>query len=190
MKCFLATVFLTLCASTANAAFIVYDVNRTIGAGTVTGSITTDGTIGVLSKTNIKDWSLTLTAPNLNEGAPHTFKGKTLIGGTAASATSTELLYDLSIEGLNYFMLMSNIIPGSTTANFWCLETMNCSAGPNLSEQIGHTIPNSSVADQFQQYTATDTIVFATVAVVPVPAAVWLFGSGLLGLIGFARRKS
>lgn len=26
-------------------------------------------------------------------------------------------------------------------------------------------------------------------AVVPVPAAVWLFGSGLLGLIGFARKK-
>ena len=25
--------------------------------------------------------------------------------------------------------------------------------------------------------------------VVPVPAAVWLFGSGLLGLIGIARRK-
>jgi uncharacterized lipoprotein YmbA len=27
-------------------------------------------------------------------------------------------------------------------------------------------------------------------AVVPVPAAVWLFGSGLLGLIGIARRKA
>ena len=26
-------------------------------------------------------------------------------------------------------------------------------------------------------------------AVVPVPAAVWLFGSGLLGLVGMARRK-
>jgi hypothetical protein len=26
--------------------------------------------------------------------------------------------------------------------------------------------------------------------VVPVPAAVWLFGSGLLGLVGIARRKS
>jgi hypothetical protein len=25
--------------------------------------------------------------------------------------------------------------------------------------------------------------------VVPVPAAAWLFGSGLLGLIGVARRK-
>ncbi|HEN46860.1 MAG TPA: VPLPA-CTERM sorting domain-containing protein, partial [Mizugakiibacter sp.] len=26
-------------------------------------------------------------------------------------------------------------------------------------------------------------------AVVPVPAAVWLFGSGLLGLIGMAKRR-
>jgi len=30
----------------------------------------------------------------------------------------------------------------------------------------------------------------AFAAVVPVPAAVWLFGSGLLGLVGVARRKS
>ena len=28
------------------------------------------------------------------------------------------------------------------------------------------------------------------VATVPVPAAVWLFGSGLLGLVGVARRKA
>lgn len=30
----------------------------------------------------------------------------------------------------------------------------------------------------------------APVSAVPVPAAVWLFGSGLIGLLGFARRKS
>ena len=30
---------------------------------------------------------------------------------------------------------------------------------------------------------------YADFTVVPVPAAVWLFGSGLLGLIGIARRK-
>ena len=33
----------------------------------------------------------------------------------------------------------------------------------------------------------TDQIINQTV--VPVPAAVWLFGSGLIGLVGFARRK-
>ncbi len=31
---------------------------------------------------------------------------------------------------------------------------------------------------------------FSPAAVVPVPATVWLFGSGLIGLIGVARRKS
>ena len=27
------------------------------------------------------------------------------------------------------------------------------------------------------------------VGIIPVPAALWLFGSGLLGLVGIARRK-
>jgi hypothetical protein len=31
---------------------------------------------------------------------------------------------------------------------------------------------------------------FSAYAPVPIPAAVWLFGSGLLGLIGFTRRKA
>ena len=88
-------------------------------------------------------------------------------------------------------MLMSgNIsIPGGTTSYFWCLETMDCSAGSDLSEQIGHTIPGSSVIDQLDQYNNTNKIGFATISAVPVPAAVWLFVSGLLGLVGFARRK-
>jgi hypothetical protein len=33
-------------------------------------------------------------------------------------------------------------------------------------------------------------IAFGSASVVPVPAAVWLFGSGLLGLVGLARRRS
>jgi hypothetical protein len=33
------------------------------------------------------------------------------------------------------------------------------------------------------------TITFGVATVVPIPAAVWLFGSGLLGLVGMARRK-
>ena len=35
-----------------------------------------------------------------------------------------------------------------------------------------------------------DMLVRAEFSAVPVPAAVWLFGSGLLGLIGIARRKA
>jgi len=34
-----------------------------------------------------------------------------------------------------------------------------------------------------------DNLVFAVVTPVPIPSAIWLFGSGLLGLVGIARRK-
>jgi len=47
--------------------------------------------------------------------------------------------------------------------------------------------------NQTPEWHQFDNIVFEDVTVtasaVPVPAAVWLFGSGLLGLVGFARRK-
>jgi hypothetical protein len=36
---------------------------------------------------------------------------------------------------------------------------------------------------------AADLVMVTNVAAVPVPAAAWLFGSGLLGLIGVARRR-
>jgi hypothetical protein len=36
---------------------------------------------------------------------------------------------------------------------------------------------------------ATGSLTYAAASTVPVPAAVWLFGSGLLGLVGVARRK-
>lgn len=39
-------------------------------------------------------------------------------------------------------------------------------------------------------YVATDAAAYASIQPVPVPAAVWLFGSGLLGLVGIARRKA
>ena len=43
------------------------------------------------------------------------------------------------------------------------------------------TSATSSRPDQLRVITAVSTV--------PVPAAVWLFGSGLLGLVGMARRK-
>ncbi len=33
------------------------------------------------------------------------------------------------------------------------------------------------------------SVIFTEVSAVPIPAAVWLFGSGLIGLLGVARRK-
>ncbi len=47
----------------------------------------------------------------------------------------------------------------------------------------GFTIPEGGGTPTLLPFAHVD------VAAVPVPAAAWLFGSGLLGLIGIARRK-
>jgi hypothetical protein len=51
---------------------------------------------------------------------------------------------------------------------------------PNLSWQLSYLTDAIGSTD----------IVRLSVQAVPIPAAVWLFGSGLLGLVGIARRKS
>ena len=183
MKCFLAAVLLTLCAATANAALITYDVDRTIGDGTVEGTITTDGTLGNgLSVDIMKDWSLTLTVPDLADPNVTIDPGNSnlIFGSSVINATETELSFDFDLAG-NDYMLFSG---GTTTELFWCMETAagGCN-GPDSSEHIGV----KGVA--FYSVPHTGEIVFATATVVPVPAAVWLFGSGLIGLVGFARRK-
>ena len=74
--------------------------------------------------------------------------------------------------------------------------------GVNLTAVNGTGLTNASILDFGADFVTVDlgeggggepgwsaTYTMET-TVVPVPAAVWLFGSGLLGLIGMARRKA
>jgi len=58
----------------------------------------------------------------------------------------------------------------------------------------GDIVLSDNGFDLFIDYTGGDgnDIVLTTImpSAVPVPAAVWLFGSGLIGLVGVARRKT
>ncbi len=87
-------------AFSASAASTTYYVNLTIGVGSVTGDIVTDGKIGVLAQADILDWNLVL-----NDGsASFTLLGP-LSGSNSSilqfpasdfSATATHLLFDFS----------------------------------------------------------------------------------------------
>ena len=116
---------LLLCSAPVASATIIYDVNRTIGAGTVTGFIETNGTLGVLVSTDITNWVLTLTAPNLLGGSPDVIdfatQTSTVVFGTATTATLTQLLFDFSLSGTHLLLLH-----GSGPNNYWCLETAGC----------------------------------------------------------------
>jgi hypothetical protein len=64
---------------------------------------------------------------------------------------------------------------------------------PTQSSLIGLEDPNESFyeccGNGFQDHYFSSGSITPVASSVPVPAAVWLFGSGLLGLVGVARRK-
>jgi len=171
-------------SATTNAS-IIYTVNRTVGQGSVAGFIETDGTLGVLTSGNITNWEITLSAPNLKGGSPDVInfatQTQTNLGGTATTATATQLLFDFTLAGTNFFLLTGG------SGNFWCLETANCT-GDGPGEHIGLNSLTFITSAQSATFTPGN-LVFAEVSAVPVPAAVWLFGSSLMGLVGMARRK-
>ena len=83
-------------------------------------------------------------------------------------------IYDTSlniIESANFSQ------PAIDDAVFFGFESNNDIARITIDKVAGNSL----------SYTFIDDIRYETV--VPIPAAVWLFGSGLIGLIGLARRK-
>lgn len=59
-----------------------------------------------------------------------------------------------------------------------------CVSNPLIASATFSYVSTQSVAGF-----SLDDVTFGPVSAVPVPAAAWNFGSGLLGLIGIARRK-
>lgn len=104
------------------------------------------------------------------------------VGGSASlDGTLDVSLIDLGSglfapqAGDTFDILNAEILSGSFSAlSFAAL------LDPNLSWQIDYLTDAIGT---------TDVVRLSVVSAVPVPPAVWLFGSGLIGLIGLARRK-
>ena len=170
-------VLLGLSISAANAS-IVYNVDRTVGDGSVRGFIETDGTIGILNNNNITDWELTLTVLGLSDTIELGPKSRHSLAGNATAATATQLWFDFDVKNSTNYLFFE----GTNPANFWCLQTKNCVGPPSASETI-------SVSNSRSEAARSGRIAFAQISAVPVPAAVWLFGTALIGLVGFSKRR-
>lgn len=107
---------------------------------------------------------------------------------SAVNQTGSVSVYD----GLNGTgNLLATLSLGLTTSD--CDSTYNAGFCPFVATGItfsgtAMSVSFAGVADQI----VFDDVTFGSETpgpVVPIPAAVWLFGSGLLGLVGVARRK-
>ena len=92
----------------------------------------------------------------------------------------------VSDSNANYAQVW-NSANGAATWSSWSY-TAQVSGVHSL--QYYHDSQNWSGAVYFDTSTPVFTRGVSELAAVPVPAAAWLFGSGLLGLVGVARRKT
>jgi len=169
-------------ATASYAAPITYNVDQTIGTGSVTGSILTDGVLGVLGGGDITGWNL-----HLNSGAATFDLNSTnsyLFGSGKVTATSQELTYDFSSG--NYFGFFINGTIGSHSLTGWCLQSSNgqCSFSGTSGESVG--VNSTYLTDPFRGMAGTQVI-----ASVPEPETygMMLVGLGMLGFVGRRRRN-
>ena len=179
-KLLAATAALTVLASASSASAATYLISRTIGTGSVNGTITTNA-IGVLSNANITAFNLTL-----NDGTGsiviNQSNAAVAISGTAFTATATGLFFDFGASG-NQYALFQNPSIGSGKNDF-CLQTAGCfdfsGAGENV--DVSSTFPG-----QVNRLRGNVQIGAVQSGAVPEPAT-WAMMIGGFGAIGGAMR--
>jgi hypothetical protein len=168
------------------SASVIFNVNQTIGAGGVTGTITTDGTLGALGSTNLLDWSLTL-----NDGAA-TFlltaanSEVAFILGAALSETTSQLLFDTANGGI---VLFQNPTIGSGQ-NFWCLDNPSgsCDSRPGTESLRINGATQTAAWQGIVVIGAADASV--PPSAIRLPATLVLLGLGFGALMLFSARQS
>ena len=187
--CVLALLFVA--ATLASASNITYNVNRTIGTGTVTGFIQTDGTVGTLTLANVTDWSLALFTPvqgSFSLFGPSSGNNSVVWStGGDISATSTQLLFDFSGSDFGVFAFQQGLFSGN---HYYCDGTQTAQTN-GFCDQGESVVPISVFQAGWQNAPRTGNIVIGTAgsSAVPEPGTLAMLGTGILTAAGAFRRK-
>ena len=156
-----------------------------------------------LDVAGVTGWRLPDTIDVGNDGATYTnlYQGVDYGYNITTHSELSNMFYNVLGNTAWYY---TNGVPTGCTSPLYCLtntgpfsniQTSNYWSAteylPNTDDTWGFVMRNGfqgilTKASSFNAWAVHD----GDVSAVPLPAAVWLFGSGLISLIGFARRKS
>lgn len=101
----------------AVAQDIDYSVDQVVGEGQVNGTITTDGTMGVLQTPNIRRFSLTLRGNGAQTTISSTGGARVQIVGNDVTADLQGIYFDFSGSPGSYILFQQNLFSGN---RYWC----------------------------------------------------------------------
>ncbi len=165
------------------AATIVYDVNQTIGLGSVVGTITTDGSFGTLTAADVTGFHLTV---NGNGASVVLTDADSVVvdNGTNLTATASALLFDYS-GAAGYLVFQQGSF--GTGMKYYCnASTLNaCRQGASAVPQS-----YSDASAQYEGRSGVQTIATSGAAVGGVPEpATWALALAGFAFVGTAMRR-
>lgn len=207
-----AAMVLSLSAGAAQAVYMDVAVNGGFETGDFTGWTQFPGSLGAAGQQITAPGNASGFAARLTEPAPaaNIIKQANLLPGAWTTGQAIDIQFDIrgtaSAGGVLFAELFSELTGGGVSSsvilgggplfpnadpNVWTTYNFTGYAGPDTSGGITLQLNAACGAGAgcVSDYFIDNVSISADVSAVPVPAAAWLFGSGLLGLIGIARRK-